>query len=396
MTESLHELLKDAAPTPSRPVDVDALIGKARRRRRWFTGGTVVVVVGALFAIGLLAASGGSDHSTSVAIRSSGDAVTPSGWTTVSLGNGTSIALPAGWRQIQFSTTFPGSLGAVGRTDPGVSGVLTACGVPASDSTVTGTWVTLYELPAVADPIEVTLPDGGQTNGGAFVDRPATFQGRSGMGGECATSTLTPGGTEPPTAAPSVQEASFATYLFRDHGRFFAARVFTDAVPNQDHIDQALEVLDTFAVAHATQPSGTTVVPFTTVPPVDVPATTAPPPDFQGEEAAIAQMMTTWASGPGVDATVKLIEDGEALRGTITAVDASPQVQAARDPGIRIHSIELVGEDHAILTFDLLLGTDVSVGGLTGATVKIDGSWRLSRDTYCRIAQYVQVTCPAP
>jgi hypothetical protein len=124
--------------------------------------------------------------------------------------------------------------------------------------------------------------------------------------------------------------------------------------------------------------------------------TTAPEPVFDGEKAAVAQMMKTWASRPSVDTTVALVEDGEALRETIVAVKKSSQVQAARDPGIRVRSIELVGDDHAIVTFDILQGDNPSLADQTGVAVKIDGSWRLSRDTYCRIAQYVQVACPAP
>jgi WD40 repeat protein len=124
--------------------------------------------------------------------------------------------------------------------------------------------------------------------------------------------------------------------------------------------------------------------------------TTAPVPDFAGEKAAIERMIKDWGSRLGVDATVALVEDGEALRTTIAAVNASSQVQAARDPGTRIHSIELVGDDRAIVTFDILQGNNVTLGNQTGVAVKVDGSWRLSRDTYCRIALYVQVTCPAP
>jgi hypothetical protein len=68
-----------------------------------------------------------------------------------------------------------------------------------------------------------------------------------------------------------------------------------------------------------------------------------------------------------VDASVAVIEDGEALRSTIAAVNASEQVQAARDPNILIRCIELVGDDHAIVTFDIRQGGNVSLGDQTGA-----------------------------
>src|SRR5207248_4217204 len=103
--------------------------------------------------------------------------------------------------------------------------------------------------------------------------------------------------------------------------------------------------------------------------------TTASTPDFEGEKAAVAQMITQWGSRLDVDASVAMIEDGEALRSTIAAVNASQQVQAARDPNILIRSIELVGDDHAIVTFDIRQGDSVSLGNQTGGAVKIDGSW---------------------
>ena len=149
----------------------------------------------------------------------------------------------------------------------------------------------------------------------------------------------------------------------------------------------------------ATTPAPTT--PTTTFtapsPTVSLPTpATAPETAFDGEQAAIAQMLTTWGNSPSVDATVGVVEDGEALRDTITAVRESAQVQAARDKGTRIHSIELVGDDHAIVNYDILQGNIVTLGNQTAVAIKIDGFWRLSRDTYCKIALYVQVTCPAP
>jgi hypothetical protein len=131
-------------------------------------------------------------------------------------------------------------------------------------------------------------------------------------------------------------------------------------------------------------------------PTVSLPTTTtAPETEFDGEQAAVAQMMTIWSSSPSVDTTVALVEDGEALRDTITAVRETAQVQAARDKGIRIHSIELVGDDRAIVNYDILQGDNVTLANQTGVAVKIDGAWRLSRDSYCKITLYVQVTCPA-
>jgi hypothetical protein len=123
------------------------------------------------------------------------------------------------------------------------------------------------------------------------------------------------------------------------------------------------------------------------------PALDTPQPQYQGEEAAIANVFTTWISGPGVDATVPLIEDGDALRATLSQVPAGSA--NAQKHAARVDAITLVDDTHAHVTFSIVdENSNVVLGNQQGAAVKIDGTWRVSRATYCALVSRGGIQCP--
>jgi hypothetical protein len=124
-------------------------------------------------------------------------------------------------------------------------------------------------------------------------------------------------------------------------------------------------------------------------PPADL---SVPEPEFTGDEAAIADVFRTWVSRPDVDTTVSILEDGEALRDTIDQV-------RTRNPGSENHSarvdaVRLVDDTHALVTFSILTGESLTLGNQQGAAVKIDGTWHVSRATYCATVSLGAVSCP--
>ena len=122
------------------------------------------------------------------------------------------------------------------------------------------------------------------------------------------------------------------------------------------------------------------------------PTTSTPEPQDNGDEAAIANVFKTWISGPGVDATVPLLEDGEALRGALS----QPAPALSAEPhSARVDAIHLVDDTHADVTFSILdQNGNAVLPSQQGAAVKIDGIWRVSRDTYCALVAKGGIQCP--
>jgi hypothetical protein len=135
----------------------------------------------------------------------------------------------------------------------------------------------------------------------------------------------------------------------------------------------------------------TTPGPTDTAPPVTA-APSTPEPEFTGEEAAIADVFHRWVSRPDVDSTVAILEDGEALRDTIEQV-------RTRNPGsdnhsARVDAVQLVDDTHASVTFSILTGGSLTLANQNGTAVKIDGTWHVSRATYCATVGMGVVQCP--
>ncbi len=130
----------------------------------------------------------------------------------------------------------------------------------------------------------------------------------------------------------------------------------------------------------------------TTTTPAPAPLSNSPEPQYNGEEATIANVFKTWISGPGVDATVPLLEDGEALRGALS--QPAPAL-SAQPHSARIDAAHLVDNTHADVTFSILdQNGNAVLPNQQGAAVKIDGTWRVSRDTYCALVAKGGIQCP--
>jgi hypothetical protein len=143
-------------------------------------------------------------------------------------------------------------------------------------------------------------------------------------------------------------------------------------------------------VGDHSEASATNDAPATTTSP---PASNSSQPQYEGDEAAIANVFETWISGPGVEATIPLIEDGEALR---SAISAPPPVGSVdQKHSARVDSIRLVDDTHANVTFSILdRNGNAVLPNQQGSAVKIDSTWRVSRDTYCALVSEGGIQCP--
>jgi hypothetical protein len=118
-----------------------------------------------------------------------------------------------------------------------------------------------------------------------------------------------------------------------------------------------------------------------------------PEPTFTGEEAAIADVFHTWVSRPDVDTTVTILEDGDALRDTIDQVRI--QNPGSADHSATVSAVTMIDDTHALVTFSILTDGQVALADQQGAAIKIDGSWKVSRATYCATISHGAVRCPA-
>jgi hypothetical protein len=118
----------------------------------------------------------------------------------------------------------------------------------------------------------------------------------------------------------------------------------------------------------------------------------APEPELTGEDAAIADVFRTWVSAPAVDTTVSILEDGDALRDTIEQVRAQNPGSAGHTA--RVDAVQLVDASHALVTFSIFSNGNLTLGNQQGGAVKIDGTWHVSRATYCSTISLGAVQCP--
>jgi hypothetical protein len=143
---------------------------------------------------------------------------------------------------------------------------------------------------------------------------------------------------------------------------------------------------------HSSDTSATTSTPPTSVAPTTTssPASDSSQPQYEGDEAQIADVFRRFISGPDLDTLVSLLEDGEALRETLSKEPAGK----TGTPSARVDSVTLVDDTHASVTYTILLDGRVALPNQHGTAVKIDGKWLMSRATYCALVAQGGVQCP--
>jgi hypothetical protein len=192
--------------------------------------------------------------------------------------------------------------------------------------------------------------------------------------------------------------AEFVDYLFWDHGRLFLAEIVTNELPDGPPEQLGRHVLNTLRVESAgdtaptttlgtTSPTATTALPTTTLP-----AETSPGSD---DEAAIRNAFEQWIYVSPRDAIEPYVEDAASI------LDAWRQGIAQQPTGgsyehyrIRVDSVNVVDETHADVVYSLLYDGQPQYDHVKAAAIKIDGTWKVTRDTVCSILSHGGITCP--
>lgn len=121
----------------------------------------------------------------------------------------------------------------------------------------------------------------------------------------------------------------------------------------------------------------------------------APVDDRDAAELAITVAFETVFSSDGAAADrVRWIERGGNLAATMEQV--GQRYAPARSVDVSVDFIRFVSEDEAEVQFGLLLSNFGSPMAQTGHAVLVDGEWKVSRETWCRLVRMAGVECPPP
>jgi hypothetical protein len=111
--------------------------------------------------------------------------------------------------------------------------------------------------------------------------------------------------------------------------------------------------------------------------------------------AAVSEAFEALFSGAVTDIDRKLaaLEDAELLREHFLATYAAQQALADR-VRVRVDAVALVDQDHAEVTYTLLLDGSAVLDHVAGGAVRRDGRWLVTRRTYCDVSTQGAIEIP--
>jgi ClpX C4-type zinc finger len=121
------------------------------------------------------------------------------------------------------------------------------------------------------------------------------------------------------------------------------------------------------------------------------------PPDLEAAERAVEEAFeTVYRSDHSDQARLAAIEGGAGLGPTMEqARRARQRFRGTSEMDILLEDIRFVSEDEAEVSFVLLFPAEpLSRLSNTGTAVLADGSWKVSRQTYCNLVKSLGVQCP--
>lgn len=308
----------------------------------------------------------------------------PDGWTTVSdPAVGIALAVPPTWSRLatEIDGLAPNIL-QVGSTALAQPDAPAACSPLDAVPDEPGTWVSLYEYPP-GGPFLFPHSGGGGVDAGAFDDRPAEFATTAGFQLRCID----------PTDAPETRDNALDYFLWQEQGRFFLARVVVVDDPTGAGLELGRQVLDTLRVAPsaATTPDATT----TSTPQPSGAASVPPPTLAQSEdEQALRAVLVSWMDGERADRVREYVDDYDELAPYIAQGMAqhSPSTLASFR-GV-VDDVTFLDETHASFHFTQSKLGQVLFRHLPGTAVRIDGEWKVSRETMCEHLARGGIRCP--
>jgi hypothetical protein len=381
-------------------------VGTARRRRRRTRVGIAVGCLVAVAAVagGLALRSDGGPVQVAAGLRQDASTV-PDGWTELNVRDaGIRLAIPPDWTQLErYTPSRPAPIGAVPTTSGeavvvGTSslpraGVIAACtDVGGRIPDVPGTWLSLFEYEGYQPGSDILLPLGDGLPVGSIIDRPADFRTLAvPLRGACNAAS---GSARGPATS-----AVFQLVAFRDAGRLFLARVVTTPDPNTNDLGIAAEILNTLRVDPATTETPSTTAVTTPTRPVVEP-TSAPPPTMPSsvastpDEAAVHDVFLSWIDAQPKSALDDVVEDFPSIRDAHEQGVAQHSAADLAKYSGRVDSVQIVDDAHANVVYSILFNGAPQFAYRPGEAIKIDGVWKVSRDTVCDLLEVGGIPCP--
>lgn len=348
----LHERLETAAARPGRAAPLAQVEQRLRARRRARIGGVVVaslVCVGAVGGgIAVATSDGGGGRVSTTRPASSASGVT--------------VTLPEGWVEHPLALE-PDRTELIAVSSPTLPARMTLSSCPIDETSLDAVGVVIAETWRPMDAAASIGP------------RPDRFE----------------------TAASSVQytcsiadegsalESTNDVYVFEDQGRIFVAEVIVGASATGEERGRAFAVLDSMVIEPAPVPQPSIMTIPTTVPP----STVAPSPD----EQSVRDVFLGWINTQPRDAAGQYIEDWESIKDAVMQAAATAPLPLDAYTG-QVDAVTAISDTEADVVYSFLNGGAVAVGGLRGHAVKIDGVWKVSRETVCAAIEIGGVSCP--
>lgn len=366
MPADLGRELRHAAPHPARDVPLAAIEERLRTRRRRRVGGLAGAALVATIAVGggVAAFSQPDDTRVQVAAGSTKD-----GHETV--GESVTVELPPGWFRLDSADVVDAQLyvgTAPAAPDPGQCGPL-----PSDDAFV---WIS--EGTRLTDDLPPPRPDD-------FATAQSGSETTNACNRVAGTSVTSGGWTQ-------------QTYAFSEAGRVFTITLKLGSSVTEQRKAEAFAVMNSLQIGPPASTTTTSTVPVpTTEEPTTTTTTTTPtsttplPPET---DAAVRETFRIWLDTQPRDHPVigRHIEDYESIKGAIADAAARAPLPLDGYHG-RVDSVVLIDGDHAIVTYSILNGGS-SVYSANGRAVRIDGVWKVSRDTVCEALAVNGTTCP--
>jgi hypothetical protein len=130
-------------------------------------------------------------------------------------------------------------------------------------------------------------------------------------------------------------------------------------------------------------------------PSAPVAALRMPPPVFGDvtDDAASTRIIELFEAWPGLgEQLMQHVEGGERLRPVQMAIFARYPPGSAPEVTFHVERLRFLSPDLAAVRFRL---SALPGNPIDGSAVRLDGVWKISRQTYCAVASLAGVQCPA-
>jgi hypothetical protein len=127
-----------------------------------------------------------------------------------------------------------------------------------------------------------------------------------------------------------------------------------------------------------------------------VPTTLGPAPSFTGERGRIVQaFLTLLSTKPPLD-----VAKQRAVLEGYDQIAAAINEAAARNPDVacysgRVDQVSITDPTHANVVFSVLCNNSPVIANVHGQAIKLNGAWKVRRQTECDLLAYGGVACPS-